>query len=109
MALAIALDAPGAEQAAHPAQKPGYQHPTMRPARRVLVLNDLVDEGPNGRGLVAVGFDSSEQLPVVAVHYDGGPDRLRRGCWWWRRCRREDNQAHALTTLLRPPPQPWSM
>jgi len=79
MALAVAHDAPGAEQAAQAAQEPGHQHPTMRPARRVLVMNDLVNEGPNGRGLVAVALDGSQQLAVEAVHDDDRPDRLRRG------------------------------
>jgi hypothetical protein len=42
-------------------------------------MNDLVNEGPNGRGLVAVALDGSQQLAVEAVHDDDRPDRLRRG------------------------------
>ncbi len=95
MALALALDASGVDQAAQAAQEPGYKLPPVCPAWRVFVGDDPVDKGPNGRRLVAVALDASNQFTVEAVHNDCGPDRLRRGFGHFG-C--EDNQAHALIT-----------
>ncbi len=78
MALALALDASSVDEAAQAAQKPGHKYPTMCPAWRVFVGDDLVDDWPDGRGLVAVALDGSQQLAVEAVHDDYRSDRLRR-------------------------------